>query len=523
MNEIPSYTIPKKVYNPLLNTDKIFAALTLVICFVVVNFVFFSMELALGFTISYFLLFGVTTAYLIKGNKPTLFTILAGALSLVGSVTFAIYNDYLINLFMLILVLFLYACYCVSLTSRTNFGSYRVMADLWKAVVSRPFKAMPTILGSVKAGTKKSKKSLSALVGVLVAIPFLCAIIPLLVKSDAAFEGLVSNTVAQIGKYVAQLIVAFIFFPYGFSYLFSQRNKLNNDEISSKRNGRILPYSACVSFLCVISLTYVLYLFSQLAYFFSAFSNLLPAGYKNTASEFARRGFYEMFSVCAINIAIIGAISIFGRKNKKGMALKLLSLFISLFSTLLVVIAMQKMRMNIGIYGLSKNRILVYAFMIMMLVVIGFFILHIFAPRVPYMQGIIIACSVIFIALSFSNIDGKVAEYNIKAYEDGAIQSLDLETIANLSDSAVPYLVKLAEDENEEAEMLIQNMIAFAYMDEFKLTNNTLGYEPNKDFRKQNYSHILALEDIWSYYLHLDDNEAKAFVDDTKTIRYGTP
>ena len=53
------------------------------------------------------------------------------------------------------------------------------------------------MLGSVKAGEKKDKKSLSALVGVLLAIPVLCAVVPLLVKSDAAFEGLVSGVVLK--------------------------------------------------------------------------------------------------------------------------------------------------------------------------------------------------------------------------------------------------------------------------------------------------------------------------------------
>ena len=47
----------------------------------------------------------------------------------------------------------------------------------------------------------------------------------------------------------------------------------------------------CVA-LGMISLVYVLYLVSQLAYFSGGFSGILPKGY--TMAEYARRGFFEM-------------------------------------------------------------------------------------------------------------------------------------------------------------------------------------------------------------------------------------
>lgn len=519
-NNVPVFTPvekPKMVYNPLLKIDKIFLFITLALCFLVIDFAIMG-EMRIGFTLSYFALFGVTTAYLSKkGNKPSIFSLICGALSLVGSVTFTFFNNYLINFFMLVLLAGLYVIFALGYSNSFThkLGSFKIGFDMVNGAFVNPFKTMPVVVGSIKATGKEGKKSLGAVVGVLVAIPFLCAIIPLLVKSDAAFEGLVSSVIKQIGKYILELLFAFVLLPYAYSYLFSLRNKaVTTSTENTHKKIRVFPYSACVSFMAMISVTYMVYLFSQLAYFFSAFSNILPEGYKNTASEFARRGFFEMFAVCVINIAIITLINVFLKRPKKSTILKLLSLFVSLFSVLLIVIAMQKMRMNIGVYGMTANRILVFTFMVMMLVVFAMFILHQFAPKVPYMQTIIVACSVLFIALSFANVDAYVADYNIKAFDNNKIQTLDVDAIADLSDSGVKYLCQIASRDDAyglEAKERLYNIVGNTYTDEFEMSVDSLKLKEDNEFRKMNYAHIEALHEINSYYGTLDEEEQKVF------------
>lgn len=378
---------------------------------------------------------------------------------------------------------------------------------------------MPDVVGSVKAGEKKDKKSLSALVGVLLAIPVLCAVVPLLVKSDAAFEGLVSGVVLKFASYIGELVVTLILIPLCYSYLFSLRHKNSATEKGKLKKCKSLPYTVCTSFLCVISATYLLYLFSQLAYFFSAFSYILPEGYKNTASEFARRGFYEMCTVCAINLAIIGIIFAFV-KGKNGKLLKALCTFVSVFSALLVIVAMQKMVMNVSVYGLSKNRILVFAFMLMMLVVIVMLIVHIFAPKVPYMQTIIVFCSALLIAISYSNVDARIADYNIKAYNNHTLENLDVGNIADLSDSAVPYLISLVKSGNTDAQEELYRVVGNNYHDELVLDLKTIEIKSSGDIRRFNYSHTLAANAIYDYYLSFDENGARIFANHSAIADY---
>lgn len=509
-----------KQYSPLDKKDKISIFSVAVLCFLFVDFVLFAKAIGLGFTLVYVLLFAFSTAYLLgKEHKPSPIGIVYGILSVLSAVPVTLYNDSITQYLMPFVSAFLYVLYCLSYaTDRQKFGSYKIMLSFVKALTSGTFKTVPEVVGSVKVGKSGDKKSLSALVGVLVAIPVLCAVVPLLVKSDAAFEGLVSGVFSKTLSYIGELVVALILFPYCYAYIFLMRHKSNRDN-KAKTNRRTLSYIACTSFMCVIGATYLLYLFSQLAYFFSAFSYILPEGYHNTASEFARRGFYEMCVVCAINLALVGIISAFV-KNKNGKLLKALCVFVSVFSALLVVVAMQKMVMNIGVYGLSKNRILVFSFMLMMLVTTVMLVVHIFAPKVPYMQTIIVFCSAVLIAISYSNVDARIADYNIKEYNNHTIENLDVNSIANLSDSAVPYLISLAENGNREAQDALYNIVGNNYHDELVLTLKTMKIKSSGDIRRFNYSHTIAANAIYDYYLSLDETDARIFANRSAIADY---
>ena len=513
------YVPQKKVYPPFTKKDGVFALLSLVAAFLAVDFALFK-GFNIGFSIAYFAVFVITTAYLFKGaNKKSAFSLICGALSLSGAVTFALFDNKLINAIMFFLVFGLYAVYTVGIsgTFTKPQGSFKMLGDLALSV----FNAIPGLgeaFGSMKATSKKNKSVIQALIGFAVAVPFLGVIIPLLASSDAAFEGLIKKIVENIGIYIAELALALIIAPVFFSFLFCKTKSPQNKP--SKNNAhRILSNPLSVTFLSVISVTYIVYLFSQLAYFFSAFKGILPDDYHYTASAFARRGFYEMFAICAINVAIISLVSIFTKRKRAKLspAVKVLSLFISLFSVLLVVIAMQKMRLNISIYGLSNNRVLVCTLMVMLLIIIAFFIVHIFTPKVSYMQPIIVICSAMFIALSFANIDALCADYNIRAYQSGKIKTLDTVNIRKSSDSAVPYLIDLAKSEdkvisNSAKTQLTMYVNTNGYLEFERELDKYVGIKIDSDvfdFRRYNRARNTAYTMLRDYYASLDENGRK--------------
>ena len=510
------YAPVKKTYKPFEKKDTVFVFLALLAAFLIVDFAVFH-GFNIGFTIAYFALFLITSIYLWKKDvKKKIFPLACGALSLAGAVTFSLFDNMLINAIMFFLVMGLYAIYALGISDsfRRNQGSFKVIIDLFSSAFIDTIGGLENVIGSAKATSKKNKKFINALIGIGIAIPFLVVIVPLLVQSDAAFEGLVTKIIKNIGIYLIELAIAVLATPFLFSYLFNRKYAKKENEPSGK-SARVFMPTISISFLSVISVTYIIYLFSQLAYFFSAFKGILPEDYHYTASAFARRGFYEMFAVCVINVIIISAVGILTKREKGRLSpvIKALSCFISMFSVLLVVIAMQKMKLNISIYGLSVNRVLVCTLMIMLLVMIAFFIIHIFAPKLSYMQPIIIICSALFVALSFANIDARCAEYNINAYKSGKIEMLDTVAIRNSSDSAVPYLIGLAESDDEAISNSAKNQLVLYVENKSDLSfvkgNKAAVNNKNKayDFRRYNKARIDAYNGVRDYINGLEGED----------------
>lgn len=507
----------------LSKKDLIFALIFLADSFLIVDFIFFN-GLNTGFTVAFTVLFISLTAYLFdKNSKTSVFSYICGVLSLAGAVTFSLYKDTLINIIMLFLVCALFGIYICGISGMFRYreGSFKMLGDLLGSVFISPFSNAACITGAYGKSISKNKNVRNVIIGIALAVPVLLVIIPLLSGSDAAFENLVKIVIKNIGIYLLEIALAVILTPFVIFYAVSKKHCKKADSCTGKgMSGGTVQSPVTVSFLSVISVTYVIYLFSQLAYFFSAFSGILPEGYTYTASVYARRGFFEMFAICVINTVIIALANILTKRKagKIPAAVKALSVFILAFTVLILITAMQKMKLNIEIFGMSKNRLLVSVFMLMIMVIIAFYILHIFLPKVSYMQSIIIICSIFFIALSYSDIDAVVAKYNIQAYNDGKIDSLDVDYINSLSDSSVTYVIELADCDDHKIAKEARTIIVQKIIDEDKQIYNLaaagdyrydFNYKPDTDFRSYNYAKDKACKTLEEYYnsLSAEDRE----------------
>lgn len=517
----PPKVFEKKAKFIMTKKDLVFTFIFVLLGFIISNFVIFN-GLNLGFTVAFILLFLATTVYLFDSKvKVSLFSYLCGALSIAGSVTFALYDDLMINAIMLFLVLALFTVYTcgLSATFRHRQGSFKMLADVVGGVLISPFANSGDIALSYSKSFKKSKGIKNVIIGFAVSIPVLLIVIPLLKSSDAAFDGLVEHLLESLGEYIFQLLAALLISPVLVLYFVNKAKRLDVEKgakASASFKGIFQP-SATGTFLSVISVTYLVYLFSQLAYFFSAFSGILPQGYTFSASEYARRGFFEMFAICVINMIIITLCCLLTKKHKGKIQLpiKLLSLFILLFTTLILITAMAKMKLNIETYALSKNRLMVSVFMLMMIVVIVFYIIHLFAPKVSYMQPIIIICSAMFIALSYSNVDYQIAKYNVNAYTSGKIDTIDVDNLSDMSNGAVPYLIELADNDNHLISKQAKTAVLSKIEENFDVHFNTEDktYFPivectdNHDFRIYNKSKVNARKELDAFYNALDKEQ----------------
>lgn len=294
-----------------------------------------------------------------------------------------------------------------------------------------------------EADSKQRKRIGAVLIGLFCAIPVLGILVPLLISSDAAFEGMVERMDWDLGR---RALVTLCFGSLAALLLFSRL-------FTSDKGPRVLPGftrkgiepAAVAAFLGVIGAVYLLYLLAQFAYFTDAFRGLLPKGF--TVAEYARRGFFEMCAIVAINLVLI--VSALGLCRKDGGkvpgAVKALALFLCVFSLILVATALSKMILYMGSYGLTRLRLTTSAFMVFLGLVLLAVALRLFVKRLPVPQLAVALGTVILIGLSLANVDGLVARYNVDAWRSGKLDGLDVEMICSLGDGAVPVLSELAD------------------------------------------------------------------------------
>jgi len=195
-----------------------------------------------------------------------------------------------------------------------------------------------------------------------------------------------------------------------------------------------------------------MYLFSQLAYFFSAFKGILPTDYEFTVADYARRGFFEMCVISVINLVLVFAVLLFARKKEGKIcaANKAICTFICIFTIIIIVTALSKMLLYIKSFGMTELRITTSAFMLFLAVVFVSVILRIFINGIRALRVAFVTAGCILVLLGTINVNSVVAKYNYNAYKNGLLEDIDINTIYQVGDEGIPYLVLLAKDSNSE-------------------------------------------------------------------------
>ncbi|MBQ6946609.1 MAG: DUF4173 domain-containing protein, partial [Clostridia bacterium] len=480
---------PVKTVAPLSGSKKAQVVLLLISCILFVDFGLFGL-MNMGYTIT---MWATTIFYLIfacKG-KNTFYSWSCISLALISTVVFALYNDTLIlfALFNLYLIL-LSAALCDRFeVGKYSTGSFRNVADMFVLIFAYPFMAMGK---AVKALFKREHKGIihnkGVLTGLICAIPVIAIIVPLLISADAAFEkmfGFLKEISAVRSAFAVILGSIVFFFVYCHAYAAQNRSYPRVPRNTPQRT--VLPTAALMSFTGAISLVYIMYIVSQLTYFFSAFIGETPADFLPAA--YARRGFFEMCVICVINLGIMFfVILLSGRyKGKIQKPIAAICTFISMFSLLLIGTAQSKMYLYISRFGLTRMRVLTSVFMFFLATVFIVLILRLFITKMPYMRPLILIAALITITLGLVDVDATIARYNIEAYQSGKLSTIDTSELRSLGDGAVPYMIELLDDKDEKVRQDIT--------DDLKRRHRALEFwaDDGFDFRSYNYSKYRAL------------------------------
>jgi len=333
-----------------------------------------------------------------------------------------------------------------------------VLGELFQSVIMIPLKNFGEciiLLGNTLS-RQKTGKAKSVIKGLLLSVPVMLIVFPLMVSADEnisrIFEDLIYNLQYDLGEQiytlVLKLVVTFLTGSRMFGVLFANRKKefVTEDEMREKTvRARKHQPAVLVTMIVPMCLLYVMFFVSQLSYFVSAFSGTLPSGF--SYAEYARKGFFELCAVAAVNLAVISFINRKCIRNEESVspaALKISTSVLSVFTEILIITAISKMIMYIGYYGFTPLRIYVTSFMAVMFVMFILIIVKQFSDKTEtgkWIAGLGLAGMMM---ITFSGIDARVAQWNIALYKSGVTEELDINLLRTLSDEAVPYIEKLA-------------------------------------------------------------------------------
>lgn len=424
--------------------------------------------LHLGYSLSYIFVFAVTTIYLGE-QKITAdwFTTVCGALSLAAAVSMTFTDDSLFMFFGICLTCLFYVLYVDSLTGsgKKAFNGISIIKQLFHSSVVITLSNFLTPWRSMAKSKKGGKKGIEVLIGVVACIPVAAVMIILLANADDVYASMVDKITSHISSFFVSLFFAALIFVFLLPYIFAHKNAQSKDSVLSFK--RRLPTGVSCAFLACLCFVYISYLFSQLAYFFSAFRGLLPTGYTFSYAQYARQGFFEMCAITALNFIILCFIAAKSKRSKGGgipKSVKGLCCAVCLFCVIFDFTAMSKMALYIHYFGLTRLRLLTALFMVMLLFLAALYAVHLFSPKFSYMKTavIVIGCAVLLV--SFVNVDAVIAKYNISAYENGSIEELDIGYLDSLSDAAIPYIAELCSSDNT----VIADAAKFALMNDYK-------------------------------------------------------
>ena len=465
--------------------ELLYALLVLICALALSNFVI-SGGFQLGFGIGMCGFILCATGYLLaSGGKLSVYSSLLLLLSIVISAGFGRSDDGFVKF---VMICFLSVSVNLGLClvagqNRRSPGGAGSLLDAGRTLFSMGYGRIPRATGGL-FGSLSHRGSLTrsigpVVLGLVLALPVLCIVLPLLIKADAAFENMMKLMPQfDMNEAISTAIVGLglFFVLYTRAVALARGEKPEPAPAGTGRGLNKLTVNTVLIGLCLV---YSLYLVSQLGYFIGGFAGSVPEGY--TSAEYARRGFFEMAWLCAINMGLIVLAVWLVRKSgsKAPLSTRLLCLFVGVFTLFIVSAASAKMLTYIGDYGLTRLRVmtqLIILFFGLMAVTVS---LGLFLKKTRYMPVLLIGAMLLGGSAFWVDVDTLVAAYNVQAYQTGALSTVDVHYLGTLGNGAIPQVAKLVHDKDPKVAEAAQRVL-------------DRGYAQWDDFRDWNYADFVA-------------------------------
>lgn len=430
-------------------------------------------SLGLGLTLWVVLLLATTFAWLrAKEIKVTKAGLAYFSLPALLGIYFSVSDNTDLKYLALLLLplVYCYAFFVAAGRRQARELDHRFVRDMAEAVLVLPFTgfpASPAILGGSLKNIRRLKKFWYFLLGLVLMLPFLFIVLSLL-HFDAAFQNVLSALPAfyhinpdEISRWIFGFFISFFLFGLLYQAIYRKQAALPQSTV----NSNFLPGSVALGAVLPLLCIYLLFFFSQLTYFVSAFHGVLPVEF--TYAEYARSGFFELCAVSGLNAGFLTLLFLVIKKEDRNRLPCRISLsLLSISSVVLILISLQKMRMYIGIYSLTPLRVYTSWFMLFLVIAFGAATVKTWLQKLNILKILVISLISMFLILCYADTDRLVATYNANQYETGTTATLDAETMDKLGASATPVLIQAQKIHyNETTQRELEHRYATASQD----------------------------------------------------------
>lgn len=215
-----------------------------------------------------------------------------------------------------------------------------------------------------------------------------------------------------------------------------------------------LTFTESAIVLVSVNALFAAFVVIQLRYFFGGQSNITVEGF--TYAEYARRGFGELVMVAVFTLGL-GLVLQWLTRRQSPMAMwgfNLLCVILVALTGVILASAFQRLMLYEEAYGFTRLRTYPHVFMIWLGALLAAFLVTTLLnrPRL-FVFGTLLAALGFVATLNLMNSDAFIARENILRFQ--ATGKLDAAYLATLSDDALPELLPLLNDADEETRTII--------------------------------------------------------------------
>ena len=349
---------------------------------------------------------------------------------------FANTTFYIANIFIIILLNIL--MYAIAITPKNYLKVYIVDSlKLLKDTITGFKESIDYTKEKSKENTKDKRKIekenvKKIAVSLLIVFAVVGVVIGLLISADSIFANIFDN-IASIFKninisstlnFVIRLILIIVAYIVILSFILKLNKEYNYQAKELKTNNN--KYAFTIKLLLIaLNIVYLVFCFIQIESLFAKINIDTDFNY----ASYARTGFFQLMFVSFINFAVILLSNKFNENKEK--SIKLLNLFLVIFTIIIAISSMYRMYMYQTEFGLTYLRMFVYIILITEILTFAPIIIYIFYEKFDYMKCSFAIWICVYCVINFINIERIIVDTNVN--RTSSTRKIDYEYICSIA------------------------------------------------------------------------------------------